>query len=151
MLELAALAQAWPHPSRARTIVRGAVVFGACHRHTFGRRHQTSELKVEGTLGAAVIKIGVNLDYPRGEPDTLEVCFESRHGWQAVPLRGSRFNQAFEGSMSHRQRLAAGEDAVLSSSVEDAARTMAVVEACYASSAHGASPPPSIPGPSAST
>lgn len=127
------------------------VVIGAFHTHTYGRRHQTSELKVEGTLGAAVMKIGVNLDYPRGEPDTLEVCFENRRDWQAVPLRGSWFIEAFEGSMSHLQRFAAGEDPVLSSSVEDAALTMAVVEACYASSAHGATPPPSLPCSPAST
>jgi len=38
--------------------------------------------------------------------------------------------------------LGTGEDAALVSGVEDALGTMAVVEACYESSAHGATPIP---------
>jgi hypothetical protein len=45
--------------------------------------------------------------------------------------------------MSNLQRFVAGEDSKLVSGVEDAIRTMAVVEACYESSAHGATPIPS--------
>jgi hypothetical protein len=45
--------------------------------------------------------------------------------------------------MSNLQRFAAGEDSKLVSAVEDALNTMAVVEACYESSAHGATPVPS--------
>ena len=45
--------------------------------------------------------------------------------------------------MSNLQRVVAGEDAALVSSVEDAFHTMAVVEACYESSARGATPIPS--------
>ena len=44
--------------------------------------------------------------------------------------------------MSNLQRVVAGEDAALVSPVDDAFRTMAVVEACYDSSAHGATPLP---------
>ena len=44
--------------------------------------------------------------------------------------------------MSNLQRFAAGEDTVLVGSVEDAIKTMAVVEACYTSSAGGATPIP---------
>ena len=44
--------------------------------------------------------------------------------------------------MSNVQRFVAGEDDTLVSSVEDAYKTMAVVEACYESSAHGATPIP---------
>jgi hypothetical protein len=46
--------------------------------------------------------------------------------------------------MSNVQRFAAGEDAALVSSVDDAARTMALVEACYESSARGATPIPPV-------
>jgi len=42
--------------------------------------------------------------------------------------------------MANLQRVVAGEDPVLVSSVEDAFHTMAVVEACYASSAGGGTP-----------
>ena len=109
------------------------------HTHDFGARFAVSELKVEGTRGAALATMGVNLNYPEGEPDQL--LFAARGGdWQSVPLRGSWFPHAFEGPMSNLQRFIAGEDTALVSPVEDAFRTMAVVEACYESSARGATP-----------
>jgi predicted dehydrogenase len=113
------------------------------HAHTFGGRHEMSQLKLEGTRGAAIAKMGVNLNYPAGEPDTLEIATEDSKGWSAIALRGSWFLEAFEGPMSNLQRFVAGEDAKLISSVDDALGTMAVVEACYESSAHGATPIPS--------
>ena len=111
------------------------------HTHTFGSRYAMSQLKVEGTRGAAIAKMGVNLNYPRGEPDTLEVALAGAD-WADVALRGSWFLEAFEGPMCNLQRFVAGEDAMLLSSVEDAFHTMAVVEACYVSSARGAMPIP---------
>ncbi len=112
------------------------------HTHAFGARHAVSQIKVEGTRGAAQAKMGVNLNYPHGEPDALEVAVDGGP-WSDVPLRGSWFLEAFEGPMANLQRFAAGEDTVLVSRVEDAFRTMAVVEACYESSARGGTP---IPG-----
>ena len=100
-----------------------------------------SQIKVEGTEGAAIAKMGVNLNYPDGEPDELTIV-TGRGEWEFVPLRGSWFLEAFEGPMSNVQRFTAGDDAALVSSVDDALRTMAVVEACYESSAHGATPIP---------
>jgi hypothetical protein len=44
--------------------------------------------------------------------------------------------------MSNLQRVAAGEDSALVGSVQDAIKTMAVVEACYQSSAAGGTPIP---------
>ena len=44
--------------------------------------------------------------------------------------------------MSNLQRVVAGEDPALVSSVDDAIKTMAIVEACYESSEHGAIPIP---------
>ncbi len=114
------------------------------HAHTFGGRYGMSQLKIEGTRGAAIAKMGVNLNYPAGEPDTLEIATEDSNGWEAITLRGSWFLEAFEGPMSNLQRSVACEDSNLVSSVEDALRTMAVVEACYESSAHGATPIPSV-------
>jgi predicted dehydrogenase len=113
------------------------------HAHTFGARHEMSQLKIEGRRGAAIAKMGVNLNYPAGEPDTLEIASEDSNGWSEVALRGSWFLEAFEGPMSNLQRFAAGEDSKLISSADDALRTMAAVEACYESSAHGATPIPS--------
>ena len=44
--------------------------------------------------------------------------------------------------MSNLQRFVAGEDSMLVGSVDDAIKTMALVEACYESSGHGATPVP---------
>jgi predicted dehydrogenase len=99
------------------------------HAHHFGASKRVSEIRVEGLKGAAVLRMGVNLDYPSGKPDTLEVAGES--GWRFVALEGSWFPDAFEGTMANLQRHAAGEDRALESGVDDALRTMALVEACY--------------------
>jgi predicted dehydrogenase len=119
------------------------------HTHAYGEKHRVSMLKVEGTAGAAMLGMGVNLDYPTGSPDTLEITNGSGWeqvprgaGWQTVPLRGSWFTEAFEGPMSNLQRFVAGEDKALMSPVDDAIKTMAVVEACYISSASGGTPVP---------
>jgi predicted dehydrogenase len=113
------------------------------HSHRFGPRFAVSELKVEGTHGAAIAKMGVNLNYPKGEPDTLEVAHDDS-GWQSIGLRGSWFLEAFEGPMTNLQRFVAGEDPALISPIEDACRTMALVEACYESSARGGAAIPRI-------
>ncbi len=112
-------------------------VVSTFHGHDYGARHATSELKIEGTLGAAVLRMGVNLDYPKGQPDSLELARKGERDWHEVPLRGGWFDHAFEGTMSNLQRYVSGEDAELVTRVDDAARTMALVEACYQSSAAG--------------
>lgn len=87
--------------------------------------------------------MGVNLDYPAGKPDTLEVALGTSD-WQALPLGGSWFTEAFEGPMSNLQRFVAGEDDVLITNVDDAIRTMALVEACYDSSSRPTTPIPEL-------
>jgi hypothetical protein len=78
--------------------------------------------------------MGVNLDYPKGQPDSLELAHKGEAVWHEEPLRGGWFDHAFEGTMSNLQRFVSGEDAELVTAVADAARTMALVEACYRSS-----------------
>jgi predicted dehydrogenase len=112
------------------------------HNHSYDERHRASMLKVEGSSGAAVLTMGVNLDYPSGPPDRLEVACEGG-AWRSIPLRGSWFTEAFEGPMSNLQRFVAGEDPALVSPVTDAIKTMALVEACYQASSGPATP---IPG-----
>lgn len=113
------------------------------HTHEFGSKNAASELRVEGTLAAAQAKMGVNLNYPDGEPDELEFCTRGESSWMDVALRGSWFTEAFEGPMSNLQRFVAGDDDALVSPVDDAFKTMAVVEACYESSSGGGMPVPS--------
>jgi len=118
--------------------IRCSLVLNHTHRQDASRRE--SMLKVEGTKGAALLTLGVNLDYPTGPPDRLEVAFDG--AWHPVTLRGSWFTEAFEGPMSNLQRFVSGEDMALVSPVADAIETMALVEACYASSAAGSTPIP---------
>jgi predicted dehydrogenase len=106
------------------------------HTHRGDARHRASMFKVEGTSGSAVLTMGVNLDYPSGPPDELEIAFDGG-AWESVPLRGSWFTEAFEGPMSNLQRFVTGEDAALVSPVDDAIKTMSLVEACYRSSEAG--------------
>lgn len=110
------------------------------HDHKFGRKHQACEFRVCGTEGAAYLQLGVNLDYPRGEPDILEIFPKGGDDWVTVPLKGAWFPDAFVGRMANLQRFVSGEDAELVSSVEDAWNTMALVEAAYQSSASPATP-----------
>jgi predicted dehydrogenase len=110
------------------------------HDHAFGRKHQACEFRVCGTEGAAYLQLGVNLDYPRGEPDILQIYPRGGDGWVDVPLKGTWFPDAFVGRMANLQRFVAGEDGELVSSVEDAWNTMALVEAAYQSSAAPATP-----------
>lgn len=110
------------------------------HDHRFGRKYQACEFRICGTEGAAYLKLGVNLDYPRGEPDILEIFPKGGSDWVPVPLTGAWFPDAFASRMANVQRFASGEDPVLVSSVEDAWHTMALVEAAYASSAAPATP-----------
>lgn len=111
------------------------------HTHRHDGRHRASFLKLEGTRGAALLTMGVNLEYPSGVPDRLEVALDGG-SWSDVPLRGSWFVEAFEGPMSNLQRFVAGEDEALVSPVDDAIRTMALVDACYISNAAGPTPIP---------
>jgi predicted dehydrogenase len=110
------------------------------HTHRADATHKTSQIIVEGANGLARVTWGVNLDYPSGPPDTMQIT--SGGAWHDVPLRGSWFTEAFEGPMSNLQRFVAGEDRVLVGAVHDAVKTMAVVEACYESSAQGGTPIP---------
>jgi len=120
----------------------------ANHGHNFGGDHQESYVKWEGTHGALKLRLGLLLDYPRGEPDSLSVCTagpDAQPGpWQNVPLAGNWFPHAFIGPMASVMRFADGETTELPTRVADATRTMAVVEAAYESSARSATPiPPS--------
>jgi len=108
------------------------------HNHGFGRKYQACEFRVCGTKGAAYLQLGVNLDYPKGEPDILEI--NTGDGWRRIELDGSWFPDAFTSRMSQLQRVATGEEDRLVSSVEDAWYTMALVEAAYESSAAPATP-----------
>lgn len=115
----------------------------ANHGHRYGLRHQEGLLKLEGTAGAVWVRVGLNLDYPTGVPDVFEYCLlqeDEPPTWQTLALEGSWFPDGFIGTMASLQCYLDGSRPTLTSSVEDAYRTMALVEAAYASSAAGGMP-----------
>ena len=108
------------------------------HTYKHGPGHQDASIRVDGEKGCAWIKLGLLLNYPVGEPDELEVASQGTDGFVAVPLVGGWFPDGFIGVMANLQRFAAGEDAILVSSCDDALKTMALVDACIRSSRSGA-------------
>lgn len=112
------------------------------HGHDFGPRHQRSEVKWEGDQGAMVARMGVLLDYPRGQPDALEIRAGSEKEWRPIPAEGDWFPHAFAGPMADLMRFADGEGPAPPTAMEDACRTMALVEAACAASAAAGTPVP---------
>lgn len=113
------------------------------HGHLFGPRHQEAYVKWEGTRGAIKATLGLLMDYPKGVPDTFEHCVpeEGRPPeWQSVEIEGSWYPHAFIETMASLMRFAEGSSPNLPTSVEDAYRTMSVVEAAYCSNHSGGTP-----------
>ncbi len=110
------------------------------HGHEFPET-QRSFIQWEGTAGAIRMGIGVNLDYPKGKPDTLAYALRGDpSGWHNVPLSGNWFPDAFFGSMGALQAHLEGNLPDLPISSESAFETMTLVEAAYRSSAHPGEP-----------
>jgi predicted dehydrogenase len=109
------------------------------HNYAHGSHRQAATFKFEGDRGVVWIRIGVMLDYPKGQPDSFEIKVDGRD-WETLTLAGSWFPDAFIGPMSNLQRFVSGEDAVLLTRVDDVLNTMRLVEAAYESSAGGGTP-----------
>ncbi len=116
------------------------------HGHSFGRKHQESYVKFEGTRGAIKAQMGVLIDYPQGAGDSFEICTLNADGtpsdWQAIPFEGSWFPHAFIGTMATLMNKVADPSAELPHSVEDVFHTMQVIAAAHQSSLEGGTPVP---------
>lgn len=110
------------------------------HVYEFGPNHECADVSIQGTKGALRISLGLLLNYPAGKPETMDICTGKGKAWQSIPIQGRWFPDGFVGTMSNLQRFAAAEDERLVSRFDDAYRTMALVETCYASDATGATP-----------
>ena len=97
-----------------------------------GMKHSHAYARVEGSKGAAYIKFGLLLNYPKGEPEEIEISTEGTE-WTKVNKVGTWFPDAFIGTMSSLQRYASGEEKNLLHSVDNAYETMALVYACLKS------------------
>jgi predicted dehydrogenase len=114
------------------------------HGHDFSSETHRSFVQWEGTGGAIRMDMGVNLDYPKGVPDTLTYAERDASGrhWKNVPVKGNWFPDAFVGSMGALQSYVEGSTAELPIGFESAYETMALVEAAYRSSSRQAEPLP---------
>ena len=114
------------------------------HGHDFSPETHRSFVQWEGTGGAIRMDMGVNLDYPKGVPDTLSFAERgiSNGKWHTVPVKGNWFPDAFVGSMGALQSYVEGSASDLPIGFESAYETMALVEAAYRSSARQAEPLP---------
>lgn len=111
------------------------------HGHNFGLQHQESYVKWEGTAGAIKTQLGLLMNYPKGESDYLAVArIGNEVDWQQVPVEGSWFPDAFAHTMQGLMDFVAGASPRLETAVDDAYRTMAVLEAAYESDADGGTP-----------
>jgi len=113
------------------------------HAHIYGPEKQQSYVKWEGAKGAIQATAGLNMDYPKGRPDAFEYVVMDEQvepQWRSIPVEGSWFPDAFIGTMSSLMRYVNHETDALPTSVDDAFKTMAVVEAAYISSETGGTP-----------
>ncbi len=113
------------------------------HHHEYGPKHQESYIKWEGSDGAIKAKMGLMLNYPAGLPDEFEYCLLEKGKeptWRPVALEGSWFPDAFTGTMASVMRFVEGSADRIPTSVDDAYRTMALVDAACRSSQSGATP-----------
>ena len=149
-----AYAKAVPHPrypdlkdARSSIILDYGAAARCClslnHTYNYGPKHVEATIRVEGTKGCARLELGYLIDYVKPHPEKLEIILEDGD-WTTVPLVGERVPDAFGAVMSNLQRFAAGEDAVLDTDVHDSIRTMALVDACLASSRLGGVVPEAI-------
>jgi predicted dehydrogenase len=107
------------------------------HNYTKGPRFQSAQIKFDCQKSAALVKLGLLLDYPLGEPDEVWIYPSGEEQWKSIEFEGGWFPEAFIGTMSNLQRFTSGEDNQLFTSITDAFETMKVVEACYTSSKSG--------------
>ena len=136
-----------PHPShpqlkstRTSAILDYGDAIRCClslnHCYEFGPEHEAATVSIQGTDGALRVSLGLLLNYPVGRPETVHIATREQ-SWSQVPIQGRWFPDGFVGRMANLQRYLNQEDSELVSDTEDAYRTMALVEACYASNASG--------------
>lgn len=103
------------------------------HAHDFGCKHQDAFIKIEGTLGAIKIKLGVLMNYPLGNEDVFEYILldDESPEWKSLPIQGSWFPHGFIGSMYELIKTQQGITKLPDNSVEDCFHTMKWVEIAY--------------------
>lgn len=144
-------AKTWQHPLQLELASTRSIIFfdydkpikahiNTNHGHNFGLKHQESFIKWEGTEGAIKTTLGLNINFPDGVADSFEY-YSSKDGpqaqWHSVKLSGSWYPDAFIGSMADLLCFHEGSSTHFITSIEEAFKTMQIVEAAYISSDGG--------------
>ncbi len=115
------------------------------HGHDFGLKHQDSFVKWEGSHGAIKATLGKNINFPEGTADHFEYIFTKNgavpHDWTTADIPGTWYPDAFMASMADLQCYVEGSSTQHVTSVEEAFKTMQLVEAAYQSNDHGGTSP----------
>ena len=113
------------------------VTISTNHAQDFNAAQQQSFVQWEGTSNAMRYQMGVNLDYPKGRPDTLTLFRGTAQDGldQPMPVSGNWFPDAFLGSMLSLQSFALGESDALATSV-DGGIPFTMDHPCHAQAAH---------------
>lgn len=105
------------------------------HHASYGLEGQQSEFRVEGTEGAAIRRMGLLMNYPKGVPDGFR--FTSRRlgerGWVSVEFAETWFPGAFVGPMASLMRAVNGEIERPETDAHDNLKTLRLVFAAYES------------------
>jgi predicted dehydrogenase len=105
------------------------------HHASYGLEGQQGEFRVEGTDGAAIRKMGLLMNYPKGIPDGFK--FTSRQlgerRWISTEFAETWFPDAFVGPMSSLMRAVSGEIERPETDVHDNLKTLRIVLAAYES------------------
>lgn len=111
------------------------------HHRELDPRHQSGYMRWEGDQGMIQACFQPNYYSPETAPDVLEFC-RIREGrptdWTSVRLKGRWVPDAFIGSMASLMRVIEGSSSELPTSVEDAFKTMSLIETAYQSNDSGA-------------
>lgn len=113
------------------------------HGHDYDLKHQDSFIKWEGTKGAIKATLGKNINFPEGVADHFEY-FSTQPGqeakWITESIPGAWYPDAFIATMAILQCALEDASAPHHTSVEEAFKTMQLVEAAYQSSDYGGTP-----------
>lgn len=105
------------------------------HHASCGLEEQQSEFRVEGVEGAAIRKMGLLMNYPKGVPDGFR--FTSRRlgdrRWVNVEFGETWIPDAFVGPMASLMRAMSGEIERPETDVHDNLKTLRLVFAAYES------------------
>ena len=101
------------------------------HHASYGLEGQQSEFRVEGTEGAAIRKMGLLMNYPKGVPDGFRFLGKGR--WEFIEFDTTWFPDAFIGPMASLMRALNGEIERPETDVHDNLQTLRLAFAAYES------------------